>query len=104
MGAEFSVTSGGGRDVFSYPGRVGLVELIQHNHGGAAVVKHKSPEVRGGAGQWMGGYNEGSRPVEAIHQCCVNVVVTLALGGDQESEGSVRWENIHAAVLLSVSW
>ncbi len=89
---------------FTYPGRVWLVQLIQHDHRGAAVVKHQPPEVRGGAGQRVRGYNEGSRPVETIHQCRVNVVVTSPLSGHQEGEGPVRWENVHAAVLLAVSW
>lgn len=88
----------------AYPGGVGLVDLIQHDHRGAAVVKHQPPEVRGRAGQRVGGHYEGSGSVETVHQRSIDVVVALALCGHQKGQGPVRWENVHAAVLLPVSW
>lgn len=47
-------------DSSTHPGRVGLVELVEHDDGGAAVVVHQPPEVGGGVLQRMQGDDEGS--------------------------------------------
>lgn len=86
----------------THPGRVGLVELVQHDHGGAAVVEHQPPEVGGGAGQRVRGHDESGLPVEAVGEGGVDVVVALALRGDQEGQRSVGREHVHAAVFLPV--
>lgn len=44
----------------THPGRVGLVELVEHDDGGAAVVVHQPPEVGGGVLQRVQGDDEGS--------------------------------------------
>lgn len=44
----------------THPGRVGLVELVEHDDGGAAIVVHQPPEVGGGVLQRVQGDNEGS--------------------------------------------
>lgn len=38
-----------------------------------------------------------------VHECSVDVVGALPIDGDQEWEAAVRWQDIHAAVLLVVS-
>lgn len=86
----------------AHPGRVGLVELVEHDHRGAAVVEHQPPEVSGGAGERVRGDDEGSGLVEAVSECRVDVVVALALSGDQECQGAVGRQHVHAAVLLPV--
>lgn len=48
------------RPALTYPGRVGLVELVEHDDGGAAVVVHQPPEVGGGVLQGVQGDDEGS--------------------------------------------
>lgn len=88
--------------LFSYPGRVGLVELVEHHHRGAAVVVHEPPKVSGGAGQRVGRHHEGSRPQEAVCESRVDVVAALALCGDEEGQGAVRRQDVHAAILLAV--
>lgn len=87
----------------TYPGRVGLVELVQHDHSGAAVVKHQPPEVGSGAWQRVRGDDEGSLSEEAVSQSSVDVIVALALCCNQKGQRSIRRQDVHAAVLLSVS-
>ena len=79
-----------------------MVELVEHDNGGAAIVKHQPPEVGGGPGQRVGGHNERGGPVEAVCERGVDVVVALALRGHQEGQGAVGWQHVHAAVLLPV--
>lgn len=86
----------------SYPGRVGLVELVEHDDGGTAVVKYKSPEVCGGGGQGVRGDHKCSRLQEAVHQCCVYVVVAFTLSGDEKRKGAVGRQHVHAPVLFAV--
>lgn len=86
----------------SYPGRVGLVELVEHHHRGAAVVIHQPPEVSGGPGQRVRRHHKGGGPEEAVGERRVNVVAALSLGGDEEGQGAVRRQDVHAAVLLAV--
>lgn len=86
----------------SYPGRVGLVELVQHHHRGAAVVVNKPPEVGGGAGQRMRRHHEGGGPEEAVGERSVDVVVALSLCGDEEGQGAVGRQDVHAPVFLAV--
>lgn len=71
---------------WSYPGRVGLVELVEHHHRGAAVVIQKPPKVSGGAGQRVWRHHEGSWPEEAVGERCIDVVAALPIGGDQEGQ------------------
>lgn len=85
-----------------HPGRVGLVELVEHDHGRAAVVEHQPPEVGRGAGQGVRGHDEGGLPVEAVGEGGVDVVVALPLRRNQEGQGAIRRQHVHAAVLLSV--
>lgn len=49
-----------------HPGRVGLVELVEHDDGGAAIVVDQSPEVRCGTLQWVQGHDEGCAPCVAL--------------------------------------
>lgn len=49
-----------------HPGGVGLVQLVEHDDGGAAVVVDQPPEVRRGALQWVQGHNEGCAPRVAL--------------------------------------
>lgn len=86
----------------THPGRVGLVDLIEHDDGGAAVIKHQPPEVSGGDGERVRRHYEGGRPEETVHQRCVDVVAAVHLRGDEEGQGSVRRQHVHAPVLLSV--
>ena len=88
--------------VSTHPGRVGLVELVQHHHRGAAVVVHQPPEVGGGAGQRVRRHHEGGGPEEAVGERRVDVVAALPLAGDEEGQGAVRRQHVHAAVLLAV--
>lgn len=86
----------------SYPGRVGLVELVEHHHRGAAVVVQEPPEVSGGAGQRVWRHHKGSGPEEAVGERRVDIVAALSLGGDEEGQRAVRRQDVHAAVLLAV--
>lgn len=86
----------------SYPCRVGLVELVEHHHWGAAVVVNKPPEVRCGAREWVRRHHEGGRPEEAVGECSVDVVTAFSLSGDKEGQGAVWWQDVHAAVFLTV--
>ena len=79
-----------------------MVELVEHNNGGAAVVEHQPPEVSSCPGQRVGGHDESGGPVEAVSECGVDVVVALALRGHQEGQGAVGRQHVHAAVLLPV--
>lgn len=56
--------------------------MVEHDHRGAAIVKHQPPEVRRGAWERVGGHNKGGGPVEAVCEGGVDVVVALPLGGD----------------------
>lgn len=47
-------------------------------------------------------HHEGGRSKEAVGERGVDVVVALALGGDQEGQGAVGRQHVHAAVLLAV--
>lgn len=49
-----------------HPGRVGLVQLVEHDDGCAPVVIDQPPEVGCGALQWMQGHNEGRTPCVAL--------------------------------------
>lgn len=49
-----------GQSSSTHPGRVGLVELVEHDDGGAAIVVHQPPEVSGGVLQRVQGDDEGS--------------------------------------------
>lgn len=40
--------------------------------------------------------------MEAVSKSCIDVIVTLPLCGDQEGQGAIWWQDVHAAVLLSV--
>lgn len=85
-----------------YPGRVGLVELVEHHHRGAAVVIEEPPEVSGGARQRVRRDHKGSGPEETVGERRIDVVAALAVSGDQEGQGAVRRQDVHASVLLSV--
>lgn len=87
----------------SYPGRVRLVKLVEHDDGGTAVVKHKSPEVCGGSGQRVRGHHKRSRLQKTVHQSSVDVVAAVSLGGDQKGERAVGRQHVHTAVLLTVT-
>lgn len=50
----------GARDGSTHPSGVRLVELVEHDNGGAAIVVHQPPEVGGGVLQWVQGDDEGS--------------------------------------------
>lgn len=47
-------------------------------------------------------HHEGSRSEETISKRRVDVIVALSVGGNQEGQGAVRRQYIHAAVLLAV--
>lgn len=47
-------------------------------------------------------HDEGGRPQEAVGQRGVDVVAAFPLGGDEEGQGAVRRQDVHAAVLLAV--
>lgn len=76
--------------------------MVKHDHGSAAVVIHEPPEVSGGAWQRVRRHHEGGGSEEAVGEGCVDVVVALPIGGDQEGQGAVRRQHVHAAVLLTV--
>lgn len=86
-----------------YPGRVRLVELVEHDHCRAAIVKDQPPKVRRRARQRVRGHYKSSLPVKAVGKSSVDVIVALPFCCNQEGQGSIRRQNIHAAVLLSVS-
>lgn len=46
--------------------------------------------------------HKGSRPEETVGERRIDVVAALAVGGDQEGQGAVRRQDVHASVLLSV--
>lgn len=50
----------------------------------------------------MRGHDEGRLAVETVSQGGVDVVVALPFGGDQEGQGAVGRQHVHAAVLLAV--
>lgn len=87
----------------THPGRVRLVDLVEHDDGGAAVIKHQPPEICRGDGQWVRRHHKGGWPKETVHQCCVDVVAAIHFCGDEKGQGSVRRQHIHAPVLLSIS-
>ena len=89
--------------LWPYPGRVWLVELVEHDHCRAAVVEDQPPKVRCGPRQRVRGHNERSLPMEAVSESSVDVIVALPFSRNQEGQGAIRWQNIHAAILLSVS-
>ena len=88
--------------LWPHPGRVRLVELVEHDHGRAAVVKDQPPKVGRGARQRVRGHNKSSLTVETVGESGVDVIVALPLRRNQEGQGAIRRQNIHAAVLLSV--
>lgn len=47
-------------------------------------------------------HHKGSGPEEAVGERGVDVVAALSVGGDQEGQGAVRRQDVHAAVLLAV--
>lgn len=47
-------------------------------------------------------HHEGSGPEEAVGKRGVDVVAAFSLGGDKKGQGAVRWQDVHAAVLLTV--
>lgn len=89
--------------LWPYPCRVWLVELVEHDHCRAAIVEHQPPKVRRGARQRVRGHNESSLSVETVSESSVNVIVALPFCRNQEGQSAIRRQNIHAAVLLSVS-
>lgn len=58
----------------THPGRVGLVELVEHDDGGAAVVVHQPPEVGGGVLQRVQGDDEGSALGVALQRGKTSVI------------------------------
>lgn len=90
--------------LWPYPGRVWLIELVEHDHCCTAVVKNQSPKVCCCARQRMRGHDESGLSVEAVSESSINVIVALPFCCNQKGQGAVRRQNIHAAVLLSVSW
>lgn len=86
-----------------YPGRVWLVELVEHDHCCATIVKDQPPKVRRCAWQRVRGHNKSSLPMEAVSKSSVDVIVTLPFCCNQKGQGAIRRQNIHAAVLFSVS-
>ena len=64
-----------------HPGGVGLVQLVEHDDGGAPIVVDQPPEVGRGALQRVQGHDEGCAP-------CV------ALRGNWDSEGPVCHHDI----------
>ncbi|TNN76246.1 hypothetical protein EYF80_013534 [Liparis tanakae] len=90
-------------EIYWCAGRVGLVELVEHDHGCAAVVEDKPPEVSRGARQRVRADDKCRLPVEAVGESSVDVVVALPFRGNQEGQCAVGRQDIHAAVLLSVS-
>lgn len=89
--------------LWPHPGRVGLVELVEHDHCCAAVVKHQPPKVSRGARQRVRGHDEGSLPVKAVSERGVDVIVAFPFGSDQEGQGAIGRQDVHAAVFLPVS-
>lgn len=89
--------------VWPYPGRVWLVELVEHDHCCTAVVKNQPPKIRCGPRQGVRSHDKGSLPVEAVSESRIDVIVTLPFCGNQEGKGAIRRQDIHAAVFLSVS-
>lgn len=89
--------------LWPYPGRVWLVELVEHDHCRAAVVEDQPPKVRCGARQRVRGHDESSLPMEAVGESGVDVIVALPFCCNQEGQGAIGRQDIHAAVLLSVS-
>lgn len=87
----------------THPGGVRLVDLVEHDDGGAAVIEHQPPEISGGDGKRMRRHHEGGRTKETVHQCRVDVIATVHFCSDEEGQGSVGRQNVHAPVLLSVS-
>lgn len=47
-------------------------------------------------------HHEGSGPEEAVGERGVDVVAAFSFGGDEEGQGAVRRQDVHAAVLLPV--
>ena len=88
---------------WSYPSGVGLVELVEHDHRRAAVIEDQPPEVGRGAGQRVRRHDERGLSVEAVGESSVDVIVALPFWGDQEGQGAIRRQDVHAAVLLPVS-
>lgn len=43
-------------------------------------------------------------PSPHVSQGSIDVVVGVPIGGDEEGQAAVRWQDIHAAVLVSVPW
>lgn len=78
--------------------------MVEHDHGRAAVVKDQPPKVRCGARQRVRGHNKSSLPVETVSESSVDIIVALPLRRNQEGQGAIGWQNVHAAVLLSVPW
>lgn len=64
----------------THPGRVGLVQLVEHNDGGAAIVIHQPPEVGGGVLQRVQGDNEGS-------------TLSVALQGERAAQLRTLWQH-----------
>lgn len=77
--------------------------MVEHDHCCAAVVKDQPPKVSRGARQRVRGHDESSLPVETVGEGGVDVVVALPLCCNQEGEGAIGRQDVHAAVLLSVS-
>lgn len=47
-------------------------------------------------------HHEGGGPEEAVGERRVDVVAALSLGGDQEGQGAVWRQDVHATILLAV--
>lgn len=68
----------GPRGGSTHPGRVGLVELVEHDDGGAAIVVHQPPEVGGGVLQRVQGDDEGSALGVALRRGKMSSVKDMA--------------------------
>lgn len=65
-------------DSSTHPGGVGLVELVEHDNGGAAVVIHQPPEVGGGVLQRVQGDDEGSALGVALRRGKTSAIKDMA--------------------------
>lgn len=80
------------------------VHFIQHDDGGAVVIKHEPPEVGHGVGQRVLRHDEGRWLFVAVHQRCIDVIAGLAINRNEERQASVHCEDVHAAVFIMVTW
>jgi len=83
VGTEQDKATRGGRRSHpgsnTHPGGVGLVELVEHDDGGAAVVVHQPPEVGGGVLQRVQGDDEGSALGVALRRGKTSTIKDMAV-------------------------